>query len=178
MTDLDYHTAARLLKPDFETGKLFWKPRPPSMFRTENVCDAWNFRYACEEAFLTVNPSGYRMGEVLGKTYAAHRVLWLLHTKAWPAQFIDHINGDPSDNRIVNLRAATKRENQRNKRMQKNNTSGTVGVIWIKHLSKWRAMIGIDGRGYALGTFDNIEDAIAARKAAEKRCGFHENHGR
>lgn len=178
MTDLDYHTISRLLKADFETGKLFWLPRPLSMFRGEGFCDAWNFKYACEEAFLTIGPSGYLQSQVLGKNYLAHRVLWLLHTGTWPAQFVDHINGNPIDNRLVNLRAVTRRENSRNRSLQRNNTSGTVGVFWNGTTNKWQATICIDERKYSLGNYDDIEDAIAARKRGEVRCGFHENHGR
>ncbi len=91
---------------------------------------------------------------------------------------IDHINGDRGDNRISNLRVVTSTENNRNKAINKNNTSGVTGVTWSKSRRKWIAQIHIGKIGKALGGFDRVEDAIAARKNAETRYGFHENHGR
>lgn len=178
MTDPTYHDVARLLKADFETGKLFWLPRPLSMFRTERGCDSWNFRCACGEALTTSGPHGHRSGGMFSRTYHAHRVIWLLAHKEWPKGQIDHINGDASDNRLVNLRDVTASENLRNQRRAWNNTSGVLGVSWNRPCGKWRAQIMSGGRNIHLGQFDDIDDAITARKAAEKKYGYHENHGR
>lgn len=178
MTDPTYHDVARLLKADFETGKLFWKYRPLSMFRTEKGCDNWNFRCAGEEALTTVGPHGHRSGGLLGRTRQAHRVIWLLAHGEWPTKHIDHINGDASDNRLVNLRDVTASENLRNQRRARNNTSGVLGVSWNKTERKWRVQIMADGRNKTVGQFVEREDAIAARKAAEKLHNYHENHGR
>jgi hypothetical protein len=92
-------------------------------------------------------------------------------------QDIDHINGNRRDNRIANLRAVDRRENMRNARLRSNNTSGIVGVTFSRDRKKWVAQIN-DGKVRSLGRFDKFEDAVEARKAAERRAGFHPNHGR
>ena len=80
---------------------------------------------------------------------------------------MDHINRDGCDNRIVNLREVTPREQSMNTGLSSANTSGVKGVSFLKDKGKWRASINIDGRKTNLGTFVELSDAIAARKAAE-----------
>lgn len=90
---------------------------------------------------------------------------------------IDHVNGDPSDNRLCNLREATKSQNMMNVGKIKSNTSGVRGVGWSKISQKWRAYICVNKRNIHLGLFDDIEDAKAARfKAVIKYHGefFHD----
>lgn len=85
---------------------------------------------------------------------------------------VDHTDGDPSNNKIENLRWATKRENGANSRMQINNTSGVTGVCWNKHVSKWQVRIHINGKNASLGYFSTIEEATEARrKAAQEHYG-------
>jgi hypothetical protein len=129
-------------------------------------------------AFGTRCKIGYRRGCFQGREYYAHRVAWALHTGAWPKGEIDHINGDKADNRIANLREVTKVENSRNMPLPANNTSGHIGVAWSKSDKRWTAYIKVGGRRRYLGNFLEKDDAIAARKAAEVRFGFHPNHGR
>jgi hypothetical protein len=183
MSDLDYATAARLLRANFNTGKLYWLPRTPDIFEEEKhtrerTCSKWNARFAGKEAFSTRHTKGYLSGAIFGRGYRAHRVLWLLHTGKWPSSQIDHINGDKADNRLVNLREVTNEENSKNQKIRVNNTSGVHGVFWNKRNKKWQAMIGISGGRKHLGFFAEKEDAATARKAAEIKYGFHENHGR
>lgn len=80
---------------------------------------------------------------------------------------IDHINGVGTDNRVENLRLATSQENNRNRRIAKNNTSGIRGVCWNRFKKKWKAYIMIDSRLYNLGDFDSLENAKNARESAE-----------
>lgn len=80
---------------------------------------------------------------------------------------IDHINRNPLDNRKANLRICTRSQNSINKTVTKANTSGCKGVNWQKNLKKWESRIWINGETIRLGYFRNIEEAIAARKAAE-----------
>lgn len=126
----------------------------------------------------TKDKYGYRIIHVDGKQYYAHRIAWHLFHGKWPEGSLDHINGDKDDNRLVNLREACTREQSRNKPMPSNNKSGVVGVFRDKPTGRWRACIGVDGDTVYLGLFDDLSLAIEARSAAEKKYGFHANHGR
>mgnify|MGYP003649195066 FL=1 len=102
------------------------------------------------------------------KKLLAHRVGFFLyhgHYPVWPNS-VDHINHDGCDNRIVNLREVTAREQSMNTRLSNSNTSGVKGVSFLKDRGKWRASANIDGKKTNLGTFYDLKDAIAARKAA------------
>lgn len=76
---------------------------------------------------------------------------------------VDHINGNKLDNNVNNLRYATKRENSRNAKLSKANTSGVKGITFDKKSKKWLAQIMINGRNIYIGRFRNIEDAKQAR---------------
>lgn len=122
--------------------------------------------------------NGYIHVGVKGKQYLAHRVVWEMHNGAIPdGMEIDHINHIRSDNRIENLRLATRSDNQRNKTKNRNNNSGTTGVGWSKKDKIWRARIKVNGKLLYLGSFSCIDSAIKARKEAEDRYSFHKNHG-
>ena len=77
---------------------------------------------------------------------------------------VDHINCDKLNNTISNLRWSTCQQNQFNKKVYKQSTTGIKGVVWIESIKKWRAKIGFNKRTIYLGSFTNIEDAIIARK--------------
>lgn len=116
---------------------------------------------------------------MLDKTlYRAHRLAWLYVYGDWPKYTVDHINGSGEDNRIANLRDVPCSEQQKNLPQQKNNTSGVTGVVWLKDKLKWRAQIKVSGRIKYLGTYADKADAVAARALAERKYGFHPNHGR
>jgi len=89
----------------------------------------------------------------------------------FPPNDTDHINGDRADNRIVNLRLATRAENQRNKRMSSRNQTGYKGVHWRTKNQKWTAIINDRGKNVFLGYFDDPKSAHAAYCDAAKR--FH-----
>ena len=125
-----------------------------------------------------VNEKGYRMISLNGLNYRAHRVIWTMVTGLWPREYLDHINGKTDDNRLSNLREVSHSENHRNRKLQKNNTSGFQGVCWNIKSKRWRSSITVKGRLIHLGTFDSTEEAAAARAEAEVKYGFHENHGR
>ena len=90
---------------------------------------------------------------------------------AEPGQEVDHINHNPLDNRKVNLRFATRREQVHNRRRSKRNTSGYIGVSWSPECSKWRAYVGLYGQRFYLGVFVDILDAARARD--EKAIELH-----
>jgi len=80
---------------------------------------------------------------------------------------IDHINRNPLDNRRDNLRICTQQENQFNRSVQCNNTSGVTGVCFYKSNNKWIAYIKVDKKKKYLGCYSTKEEAIAARHKAE-----------
>ena len=103
-----------------------------------------------------------------GKKHRIHRLVmsaFVENPKNKP--FVDHIDRDPSNNKLINLRWATEIENQQNKSMQRNNTTGFIGVVWDKQKNKWKAQIGLGNKMINLGVYNLREDAINARKTAE-----------
>ncbi len=176
-------TLRKLLRYEPETGKLFWRERGIDWFEdgghtAQHNMRSWNSRYAGKEALTAVNTDGYRRGTIFGTRYYAHRIIWTIVHGEWPQDELDHINGNPSDNRLENLRVVTHQENGRNQKLYCSNTSGVVGVSWHKRDETWRAEIKVDGKKIHLGYFDSFDDAVAARAAAEIELGFHANHGR
>lgn len=172
----------KLLRYEPETGKLFWRERTPDMFRSErrgpeHSCKIWNTRFSNKEAFTSIDAHGYNQGKILCKLYRLHRVAWALHRGSWPKAEIDHINGNKSDNRIVNLRDVSRSTNMRNAKMRSHNTSGHNGVGWYAHTGKWNAEITFDGKTKKLGQFTKIIDAVNARRDAEFGLGFTDRHG-
>ena len=125
----------------------------------------------------TKNGCGYLQIVVDGRYYLAHRLAWLLYYGEWPKNNLDHINRDRADNRIENLREAGQEENTKNRTLNVNNKSGVCGVCWNKTRSNWMAYISVKGKHKTLGGFDNFDEAVAARLAANKQYGYHENHG-
>lgn len=160
-----------------ETGQLIWKKRPREHFATARGMNIFNNRDAGKPAGR-VDTKGYPEIRIFGKTIRAHQIAWAFQTGYWPANLIDHINGDRADNRWCNLREVSHAENVKNKALDSRNTSGVVGVCWDKQEGRWRAQIGVNRGVIKLGSYINFDDAVAARKAAEQRFGFHENHGR
>lgn len=180
----DVELLRKLLDYDPESGELTWRERDCSVFNdtpgrsAKHSCRLWNDRNAGKPALHSIDNCGYRRGSLLGRKMLSHRAAWAIFYGQWPENYIDHINGNRADNRIQNLRDVTRAENQKNQRMNCLNTSGALGVCLFKPTGKWSAEIKVGGEKFHLGYFSCKEDAIAARKAAECRYGFHPNHGR
>lgn len=118
----------------------------------------------------TVDRRGRVHVKIGDSAYRAHRIAWLHFYGEWPSDQIDHINGNPSDNRIANLRdvdGSTNRENQRKARTD-NLSSGTLGVTWCKHYKKWKASIRVKGVLKHIKYCDSLEAAEAAYLAAKR----------
>jgi hypothetical protein len=174
---VDIELLRSILDYDKETGFLFWKERPESLFSRRRLHGTWNTRWAGKRALTAKDSLGYYRGPIFGKYFRAHRVAWAIETGDWPPQ-IDHINGDRSDNRFVNLRASDYAQNSKNKGLNRNNTSGVLGVYWSNKDKRWVAQIMADGKCTVLGRFFTLEEAASARAAANVKYGFSENHGR
>jgi len=121
---------------------------------------------------LKTTSQGYVKICFQGKTYGAHILAWV-YTYGEKPNCIDHINRDRADNRIVNLRNVTHAENNKNRPMQCNNSSGVTGVKRSKDGKKWIAEIGSGNRCWYLGTHATKESAIKIRKEMEKKLGFY-----
>jgi hypothetical protein len=118
----------------------------------------------------------YRSLSIKHTPFMSHRVAWLLHYGRWPAMQIDHKDGNGLNNRIDNLREVTNQQNAMNLK-KRNPKSGHTGVRWHKAGKMWQARIHIDGKEIGLGLYRDINDAVAARKSAEKKYGFSDMHG-
>lgn len=133
--------------------------------------------------------TGYRVIYItdsngVGKYFMAHRVVYKMATGEEPLRSIDHIDGNPANNKSDNLRLATPAVNDRSQKMHSHNTSGHTGVSWSKRYDKWEAYIKVKNKLYGLGRFATIEEAIAARKGAIKAMnillgedGYTKSHG-
>lgn len=172
---LSIEQIAEVIRMDAASGLLFWKDRPRAMFRRECDYRNWNANKADSEAMISLDHEGYKSGEILGQRHLAHRVVWALAHGSWPEKTIDHIDGDKTNNRIGNLRDVTNEVNNRNKRKRSGNPASVMGVCQ-RGESRWIAYI-YAGRRIHLGSFSDFTDAVAARKSAEIRHGYHINHG-
>lgn len=179
--DITPELCRQLLRYEPETGKLFWRHRPRELFDSDRIYRSWNTKWAGKMAFATAcetEPGRLCLiGGIFNKSFKAHRVIWAISHGEWPEE-VDHINGNPLDNRLANLRSVDRRENMRNTRVPAHNKSGRMGVYWSKRDERWLAKIKTD-RGYKhIGLFSDIEDASRAFEAAKVKYGYHANHGR
>jgi hypothetical protein len=173
---LPFELANEFLEYNPETGVFIWKVRDRKHCKSDRSCNMWNSRFANTVAGCINKETKYRQIRVNGNLYKAHRLAWLLHYGAWPEDQIDHINNDPADNRIENLRKATSSQNNRNRSSRKGSSSKYLGVSWYKNYNKWVAEIRVDGTRYHLGYFTVEEDAARAYdKEAFKRFGIYAN---
>jgi hypothetical protein len=160
----------------YTEGCLRWKKRPREHFANANARGVWNSKHGGSRAG-SPNVKGYWSTKVGGRLYQNHRIIRALCNGAWPGDQIDHANGDPSDNRIENLRVVTNSENQKNRWLSRRNTSGANGVYWHPRDGVWCCAVKAAGKQRHLGTFASKEAATAARRAADTSLGYSERHG-
>ena len=146
-----------------ETGVFTWRERVSKPDQDAAKVASWNTRYARRKA--GVKTHGYVKISIDDKKYYAHRLAWL-YVYGFIPDLLDHINRIGTDNRISNLRAATKRLNVHNS-TRKDNTTGFRGVTMSANGKRFIAQGKIPGRtSQYLGTFDTAEEAHAAYLAA------------
>ena len=157
----------------------------------QQLLDICNDRYFLRDGILYSKKTNAQLGCVGRDGYlktmiyvdgsrfniTVHRIVYLMVYGNLP-EFIDHINGDRRDNRIENLRPATKSENSKNRLVSKNSTSGSKGVIYNKRSTKpWNARIRTNGKMRSLGYYHTIEEATAVyQKAALEYHGEYASH--
>jgi hypothetical protein len=141
-----------------ETGVFTWKVSNSNRAKVGGVAGC-------------IHVSGYRVINVDGCAYKAHRLAWLYVHGEWPVADIDHINGVRDENRIANLRSVTRSVNQQNLRAARGDTNtGVLGVYKTDKKSKpYRSCIKVDGKDRHLGNFPTIELAQFAYLAAKRQ---------
>jgi len=148
---------------EYRDGKLFWK------------VSRGRIKIGSEAGRLI--SSGYKQVGFKGKVYLQHRLIWVMHGND-PVDCLDHIDGDRLNNRIENLRPATKTENNWNAILKITNTSGIKGVTWNKNRTCWQGHVGYKGKQHHVGCFKNKEEcAKAVKEFREKLHGDFTNHG-
>jgi hypothetical protein len=119
-----------------------------------------------------LNNKGYSQIMIDGVRYMSHRLAWLYEFGEHPKEFLDHLNHIRTDNRIVNLRAVSHRENMKNQVVRATNKTGVTGVRVNK---KGRFLVDIQNNYY--GTFDNLEFATLVASEVYDKLNYHSNHG-
>ncbi|MFM7025396.1 MAG: HNH endonuclease signature motif containing protein [Limnohabitans sp.] len=154
-----YEEASRVLRLDAETGFLYWKAKPQQYSRAvvgERACRDENglYRRVC----------------INGVGISAHRIVWLLTHGDWPAQVIDHINGDSHDNRASNLRDVDIATNSQNVRgATARSSTGLLGAYVNVARGCFNSSITVNGVTKNLGRFDTAEAAHDAYIKAKRK---------
>ncbi|PHS02148.1 MAG: hypothetical protein COA78_22130 [Blastopirellula sp.] len=159
MTKVSYRRLREIISYDKSSGLL------TSISSRGNLCIGDVVGYT--------HSSGYNLVKVDGKLYKAHRLAFLYVEGNFPPNAVDHINGIRDDNRWCNLRHATNSQNQANRKIGRNNTSGYKGVCWGKYAKKWAVNIYISGKRKHVGYYKCKHKAAKAyNKAALKYHGY------
>lgn len=149
---ISYDRLKHLLDYDPETGAFRWKI-------TKGRAKLGQFAGATDAY-------GYRVIRVDGVLYKAHRLAWLHTHGEWPSGLLDHINRAPGDNRLCNIREVTPSENMHN--AKRKSKSGVAGVRWRTERNRWVAQIRVGYRNHVIGSFESKQEAIEARRQAER----------
>lgn len=152
---IDHARLLEVLDYDPETGIFKWKVAISNFVKPGSRAGR-------------VREDGYRAISFGERLYTAHRLAWFYVNGVWPADMLDHINRDRDDNRIANLRGATRGQNMQNRAVSSDNLSGLKGVQKGKW-NRWTARITVGGKRKRIGWFDTPEEAHAAYLAAAKQ---------
>lgn len=125
-------------------------------------------KYSANRILNSICPKGYYRVSIREKSYKLHRLAFLYMTGRMPDGIVDHVNGNPLDNRWCNLRIVNVSQSNTNRKTQKNNKLGTKGVSFCRKKNRFKAKITVRKKTIYLGLFTNIEDACAAYDNAAK----------
>jgi len=161
-SDFDIDMLSRALSYNPETGDLTWKiSRGKAKAGSKAGCPG---------------VTGYIKITFMGRTYVAHRIAWAIFYREPPPSIVDHVNGQITDNRIVNLRSGDRGINQQNQRSSKRRNSSSVHLGVSKFKGKWRAKIYHGKKYIFLGYHDSEEDAanayLNAKRNIHKGCAI------
>ena len=154
---LTYERLCEVLRYDPQTGWFAWKAR--KRLRRKRAGERAGFPQSFDGQWSII---------IDGRRYPAARLAWFYVHARWPAPCVGHINGDPGDNRLANLREATHAQKMQNRKRHQNNTSGIPGVIWHRKARKWQAVVRHQGRLKYLGLFETAELAASAAQVARR----------
>lgn len=150
---VDIESLREILAYDATTGKITWKF---DRFGYRN-----SIRASAGDEAGTIMSNGYKLLSINGIRLLGHRVAWALYYGTWPEHDVDHINIDKLDNRIINLRLASRSENMSNRSHTKRNILKAKGIE-LTRAGRYAAKIWKDYKRYHIGTFDTVEEAKAA----------------
>lgn len=176
---IDVRMVRQLMSYNSSSGILTWKQRGNRLFPNRAAANAWNGRYFGKQAGSISPTTGYMRIRLNGVMFYAHRLAWAHFYGEQPPHVIDHTNRDRADNRIINLRKSTTVDNNRNRTMQSNNTSGITGIdnVALSQVSNpWRSRIMVNGK-YISKSFPCVDGAVAWRSRMMEKNGFDTTHG-
>ncbi len=157
---LDASQLRNILHYNPETGEFRWLVRPAQRIQVG------------DNAGCLCKTHGYVDIRIDNRLYKAHVLAWLYAHGEWPGRFIDHIDQNRSNNRLANLRLATKAQNAINSKIRRDNTSGLKGVVWDKTRGLWKAQLGSKNGMRFIGRFPTKDQAHAAYcEAAQREFG-------
>lgn len=145
---------------EYKDGELYFKKRVASNIKIGDIAGGFN-------------NLGYRKVKIKKHTYSIHRLVWIMHNGVTDLD-IDHIDHNPSNNNLENLRLVTHKQNCQNRKLRKDNTSGFNGVMFNKSKNKWEVYLS---QKY-IGAYSTKDEAILKRKEIDKNSGYHKNHGK
>jgi len=152
-----------LLHYDPETGIFTWRVKRTGSAKINSEAG-------------TPDSHGHIQIKIDGKLYLAHRLAWLYMHGYFPSRHLDHINRIRNDNKFVNLRAVTSKQNNENTGIRKDNSSGYKGVSWSNSKGKWIAQISHHKKNIHIGVFNDPKEAHMAYIAKAKE--LHTHHDR
>jgi hypothetical protein len=153
-----------LLNYNPETGIFTWKVSPARQVFFGDIAG-------------TKRKDGYIQIKVKNELILSHRLAWI-YMYGYLPKYIDHINGQRDDNRIINIREVSNQQNSLNSKISKNNTSGIKGVYWDKSRNKWVARLFVNGQCKFFKRFDDIDLAkLVIEEVRIKYHGKYANHG-
>ena len=148
---------------EYRDGELYWKNRK------SGVCFGKPVGY--------VTRQGYKRVEVNGKSYAVHRLVYVMFNNSLPEQ-LDHIDCNKLNNRIENLRPASSAENSSNRNLRSDNQYGTKNIYFDKTNGKWIVQVRKHGKSYFFGRYKDKDHAAKVAKTARNLLhGEFANHG-
>jgi hypothetical protein len=142
---------------EYKDGCLYWKSMP---YKRNDLIGTEAGTLDGDRRQITINK----------KHYKTHRLVYLMFHGFIPKE-IDHIDNNPLNNRIENLRSANRSEQACNTRLRKDNTSGIKGVSWDKKRNKWKVSINKNKKNVYGARFDDLE--LAELVAVEARNKYH-----